>query len=188
MKTSTPYLNQISQDASQAIRAVLKHEGFYSFDPDDPGGETKYGISKRAYPKLDIKSLTQDDAARIYYNDYWQKLSCAEMYPGLSYTVFDCAVNQGTGFAAKALQRCIGENPDGIIGPSSLATLRQVKDSFDLLVYFHKRRALRYAAIVRSRPRKAKYIVGWLTRLFDVQIKARHAMNVTILEDEQCWL
>ena len=61
---------------AKSLNFVLKWEGEYSNDPSDPGGETKYGISKRAYPELDIKSLTKEDAARIYYRDYWQPLDC----------------------------------------------------------------------------------------------------------------
>ena len=34
-----------------AVSYVLKWEGGYSNDPDDPGGETNFGISKRAYTR-----------------------------------------------------------------------------------------------------------------------------------------
>ena len=44
---------------------LIGHEGEYSNDPNDPGGETKWGISKRAYPNLDIKNLTRDGAKTI---------------------------------------------------------------------------------------------------------------------------
>ena len=37
---------------------LIGHEGGYVNDPDDRGGETKYGISKLSYPSLDIKNLT----------------------------------------------------------------------------------------------------------------------------------
>src|SRR5207302_958519 len=55
----------------KAIGTVLEHEGGYSFDPNDPGGETKYGISRKAYPGLDVKALTLDQAKAIYKRDYW---------------------------------------------------------------------------------------------------------------------
>lgn len=38
-----------------AVEIVLKHEGGYVNDKKDPGGETNMGISKRAYPHIDIK-------------------------------------------------------------------------------------------------------------------------------------
>ena len=58
---------------SEVIEDTLSHEGGYVFDPDDLGGETNWGISKRQYPDLDIKSLTREDAIDIYYKDYWLK-------------------------------------------------------------------------------------------------------------------
>ena len=66
----------------------------YVNDPHDPGGETKYGISQRAYPKINIKELSLEDALALYYRDYWHVAKSLE-FP-LSICVFDCAVNQGT--------------------------------------------------------------------------------------------
>ena len=43
-----------------AIEFVLLHEGGYSWDPKDPGGETRFGISKKSYPNLNIKNLTEE--------------------------------------------------------------------------------------------------------------------------------
>lgn len=74
----------------------------YSNDPNDPGGETKYGISKKAYPKLDIKNITLSDALNLYYTDYWYVAKGLE-FP-LNVCVFDCAVNQGTKTATQFLQ------------------------------------------------------------------------------------
>ena len=62
-----------SEEYIEAFKKVIGHEGGYVFDPDDAGGETIYGISKRAYPHLDIKELTLDDARKIYFEDYWKK-------------------------------------------------------------------------------------------------------------------
>ena len=56
-------------DFNEAIEIVLKHEGGYVNDIDDPGGETMMGISKKAYPNLDIKNLTKEDVKNIYYKD-----------------------------------------------------------------------------------------------------------------------
>jgi hypothetical protein len=64
---------RMSEHFERAVAFVLRHEGGYVNDPRDPGGETKYGISKRAYPRLDIKGLTEADAKEIYRRDYWEK-------------------------------------------------------------------------------------------------------------------
>ena len=77
------------------IKKVVEREGGYVNDPDDPGGETKYGISKKAYPKVDIKHLTLDDAVEIYKNDYWLPAKVEQLPEGLQGQYFDMVVNQG---------------------------------------------------------------------------------------------
>lgn len=74
---------------------VLELEGGYVNHPDDPGGETKYGISRRAYPSVDIKNLTEETAARIYKTDYWHPIASRVREPRLRLLAFDSAVNHG---------------------------------------------------------------------------------------------
>ncbi len=78
-----------------AVTAVLSYEGGYVNDPNDPGGETNWRISKRAYPNLDIKNLTRDQAIQIYRRDYWDSLECDRFPPLIAIALFDAAVNQG---------------------------------------------------------------------------------------------
>ena len=59
------------------IEFTLQEEGGYVNNPADPGGMTKYGISKRSYPNLDIANLTIDQAKAIYERDFWNQL-CAQ--------------------------------------------------------------------------------------------------------------
>jgi hypothetical protein len=80
---------------NEAVEFVLRWEGGYVNDPNDPGGETKYGISKRAHPDLDIKNLTLDEAKNIYYNDYWLKADCDHYFFPANYLMFDTSVNMG---------------------------------------------------------------------------------------------
>lgn len=79
----------------ECVNHVLRWEGGYSNDPNDPGGETNFGISKRSYPKLDIKHLTRDQAKQIYFVDYWQAVGADKMPDGLNLLTFDTAVNCG---------------------------------------------------------------------------------------------
>ena len=79
----------------KALKFVLKWEGGYSNDLRDPGGETKYGISKRSYPKLDISKLTLKQAKEIYYQNYWLKAGCDKLPYPFNIVVFDTAVNMG---------------------------------------------------------------------------------------------
>lgn len=113
-------------NAVQVISMVLKHEGGYVNHPSDPGGETKYGISKRAYPSLDIASLTEEQAVHIYVSDYWKKIKGDQLPSGVDCVVMDTAVNSGISRATKWLQRMVGATPDGVIGPMTLAAVRDV--------------------------------------------------------------
>lgn len=103
------------------VHMVLEHEGGYVNHPSDPGGETKYGISKRAYPDVDIAELTKDDAADLYKRDYWDRIKGDDLPVGVACVVMDYAVNSGISRASKALQSVCGiTNGDGIIGPATL--------------------------------------------------------------------
>ena len=100
-----------------AVKLVIGFEGAYVNDPRDPGGETKWGISKRSYPDVDIRNLSTDDAKQIYKMDYWDKMQCDKLPEGLRLAVFDCAVNQGISMAARTLQKLAGARMDGMVGP-----------------------------------------------------------------------
>tara|TARA_R110000868_G_scaffold57746_2_gene178314 strand:- start:49 stop:519 length:471 start_codon:yes stop_codon:yes gene_type:complete len=105
-----------------SFKVLIGHEGGYGWDPRDPGGETKYGISKRGYPDEDIKNLTLDRAKEIYKRDYWDALKLDALPGNLRFMLFDAGVNSGIGTATKWLQRCLGVKDDGILGPTTLAT------------------------------------------------------------------
>lgn len=107
-----------------AFDRLLGHEGGYSNDSRDPGGETNWGISKRAYPDVDIKALTQDQAKAIYRRDYWVAVRADELPDSVRFDVFDAAVNHGVTQSAKWLQRAAGAQPDGVIGAQTVAATR----------------------------------------------------------------
>jgi lysozyme family protein len=103
-----------------AFEKLLGHEGGYVNNPADPGGETKFGISKRSYPAEDIAGLTIDRAKAIYLRDYWGPAGCDALPDAIRFDVFDTAVNSGVRTAVKLLQRAVGETEDGVIGPRTL--------------------------------------------------------------------
>lgn len=113
-------------DFDKAFERVIGHEGGYVNDPRDPGGETKYGISKRAYPFADIKNLTIDQAKAIYRTDYWNKLHLDELPECVRFDLFDAAVNSGVSAAAKFLQRAAGTTADGVIGKLTIAAANSI--------------------------------------------------------------
>lgn len=108
----------------KAFQIVIGHEGSYVDHPNDPGGETKYGISKRSYPNVDIKNLTLDQAKAIYLKDFWNRLKCDEIPDIVRYPLFDAAVNSGVSQAVKWLQEAVNSKPDGIIGPNTLLAVK----------------------------------------------------------------
>ena len=110
----------------QCFDKLISHEGGYVNHPTDPGGETNYGISKRAYPSLDIKALTLADAKAIYKRDYWDRAQCDQLPSQLSYLVFDAAVNSGIGQSIRFLQRAVGVADDGSIGPITLSAIKRL--------------------------------------------------------------
>ena len=110
----------------QCFDKLIAHEGGYVNHASDPGGETNFGISKRAYPQVDIKNLTRDAAKQIYKRDYWDRAQCDRLPPTLAYLLFDAAVNSGIGQAIRFLQRAAGVADDGVLGPITLATIQRL--------------------------------------------------------------
>lgn len=146
-------------DFLRVIPLLLELEGGYVNDPSDPGGETKYGISRRAYPSLDIANLTKDQASQIYYTDYWLKGQCQAIPFPLNCYHFDTGVNQGITQAAHILQRTVGVTVDGVIGPATLAAACAMP-SAQYYLYLVER-----LKVYRSLQEWAKYGLGWTTRL-----------------------
>lgn len=103
-------------------------EGGYQDGRGDPGGETKFGISKRSYPREDILNLTKERAKAIYQVDYWSPACCDLMPAMVRFSLFDCAVNTGPTQAKKLLQRAVGATEDGQIGPRTLMAVSSMPE------------------------------------------------------------
>lgn len=144
----------------QAFDYVIGKEGKETNDPDDNGGHTKFGISKAAFPYLDISALTLEKAKEIYRSEYWDKIKGDELPDGLGFAMFDAAVNQGVKPATKFLQRALRVKDDGVIGEQTLAAAKRA-DTNELIVNFSAERALHYAVLDDFQ----KYGKGWLRRL-----------------------
>lgn len=148
-----------------SVDSVLKEEGGYVNNPDDPGGETKYGISKRMYPDVDIKNLTIDEAIEIYRNDYWIP-SRAELLPTrLQNFYFHMAVMSGKKQAVRILQRaCNGKGHnlriDGLIGKKTIAACDDLE-----LKRLKAYRMLFYAKLVIKKPKLEMFYYGWFRRM-----------------------
>lgn len=106
-----------------AFERLVSHEGGLVNNPADKGGLTKYGISQRSYPSLDIAKLTLADARAIYKRDFWDRAQCDRLPPGVAFDVFDTAINSGIGQSIRFLQRAVGVADDGAVGPMTLAAV-----------------------------------------------------------------
>jgi len=149
----------------RAVEMVLKHEGGYVNDSRDPGGETRYGISKRAYPDVDILRLTEDEAKAIYKRDYWDKLRTDEIPEELAICLFDAAVNMGRDKAVRLLQRACGVAQDGVMGGNTIAAANRLPEA---VVRFSAERVIAYTGI-RGFDTFGK---GWLRRTIAVALEA----------------
>ena len=160
----------------KAFEELIGIEGGYVNDPTDRGGETKYGISKRAYPHLDIRNLSLADAKKIYYDDYWKASGADQMLRyDLALELFDTAVNMGQSISRKFLQQALnlmnrnGRNfqdllVDGIIGPKTITAYKTVDDRI-LLKVLNGLQFCRYKEICERDPSQEKYFNGWMLRV-----------------------
>ena len=126
-----------------SCRFVLQHEGGYSADPNDPGGETNFGISKRYHPTVDIKHLTEQGAAEIYLKEYWLP-TCDNLPFPQDAIYFDTFVNMGRDDA----NECIA------------GTVTWEEFLFN--------RVAAYVQKVKGRPKSLRYFFGWISRCLDL--------------------
>ncbi len=158
------------------LRIVLSHEGGYANDPLDHGGPTNFGITQDTYNRFrthikaglkDVKGITKDEVRQIYRLFYWMDGKCnkiAEVLPDLAIIHFDTAVNHGVGGAAHILQKSLGVEDDGIIGPKTLGAIEITPSALAIRLYLLQRE-LYYYRIVVQRPETGKFLTSWLSRL-----------------------
>lgn len=140
-----------SPDFQTAFERVIGHEGGFTDNPKDRGnwtsgkigvGElkgTKYGISAMAYPHLDIKNLTVQQAKEIYWADWWTKLRMDRMPFVMRYQMFDGAINHGMFAATQMLQRAAELKDDGIIGPITIAKVTAMNHNDVVMLFIAER-------------------------------------------------
>jgi len=149
------------------IDKTLRHEGGDTFTNDtlDRGGATKYGISQKAYPDLDIRNLSEDQAKAIYRQDYWDKVRGDDIQSQImAETIFDVSVNMGIAGGSKLAQKTLEIEPaDGIIGPQSLAVINATDENL-FIARFALAKIQRYTEICRADSSQKKYLLGWLNR------------------------
>lgn len=142
-----------------AFDRLMGAEGGYSNDPNDPGGETNWGISKRSYPNVDIKNLTRDGAKVIYRRDFWDRIEADKLSDPVVMQVFDFGVNAGIETAVRKLQAAVGVADDGWWGTESQKAAAQLSES-DLIMRFTAQK-LRYYTKLKNWASAGK---SWINR------------------------
>ena len=154
-------LSELHDEFRAAVDLIIELEGGDKLI-EDTGGLTKWGISQRAYPDLDIASLTRSDAEDLYYRDYWKAAQADAFEYPVNLFLFDAAVNQGVNAATRMLQQAAGGLAvDGIIGPKTRKRVNSIAP-WEMQALFMAQRALRYTGTRAF----DKYGRGWLARLF----------------------
>lgn len=161
---------------NKAFEISIGIEGGYVDDKNDKGGETNYGISKKSYPHLDIKSLSLEDAKKIYYNDFWNtEAANLSLFPEkIAIEVFDTGINTSMATALKILQKSMNLlnrvesryddlKVDGIIGSRTLSILEKVNEQ-ELLRVLNGLQFCRYLEIVEGNHSQERFFAGWITR------------------------
>jgi len=155
-----------SERFQKCVDRVLEHEGGYVNDPADPGGETKFGISKLTFPNVDIASLTRADAIRLYYEHYWRRIKGDQIISNeLALQIFDMAVNAGPVVACQLIQEIVGTKQDGVIGSVTLAAMDRYHSVAGMIERYKFLRARHYCRIVSRNHSHVRFLMGWINRI-----------------------
>ena len=155
-----------------AVARVLDNEGGYSSDPADPGGATRFGISARAHPGVDIETLTRDDAVQIYWRDWWLKFGFARLPAPAAAKTFDLSANMGPAHAIECLQRALRAcghrvSEDGALGEATVLAASRA-DSASLIAALRSEAASYYRVTAsQSRNGNQEFLDGWLNRAYE---------------------
>lgn len=145
-----------------------KRKTGYVNDPQDSGGETKFGIAKNSHHNLNIRGLGLAGAKIIYAAKYWSQIRGSDLPDKLGICVFDAAVNHGVSRSVVFLQRALGLVEDGILGPQTLAKAKSIDEKVVIAKYLSVRQKF-YQDIVANKPSQAKFLNGWSTRVLELE-------------------
>ncbi|GAB2619808.1 glycoside hydrolase family 108 protein [Novilysobacter erysipheiresistens] len=126
----------MSRNFAYCATRVLDEEGGLVDHPRDPGDRTNLGVTQATLNHARnvimglparVDDLTRGDALLIYEALYWRPMRGDDLPLGLALIVFDCAINQGVGDAARFLQLAVKTAADGIVGDKTLAAVARSK-------------------------------------------------------------
>lgn len=152
-----------------AMQIIQKHEGrSLNTHAHDRGGQTKYGISQKAYPHLKIERLTWKDAQQIYHKDYWQRYNFARIrFPQIAVKVMDMTVNMGPNRTFQIIKSALArQNIDLHTKHMNLEAIRAINQAepISLLDDLRNESCSFYKRLASRDSSQSKFLKGWLRR------------------------
>lgn len=153
-------------DFKFAVPLTLQHEGGYVNNPADKGGPTKYGITQKDMPGVDIESLTEQQAIQYYAEHYWKLNYFNINDQNIANKLFDMGVLFGVGEAAYLLQRAL-EMPlmTKVIDQATLLRINEYA-SPDVLLSKYKFHLIAHAKnLAAFDTTQEQFLNGWINRI-----------------------
>lgn len=155
-------------DFDSAIAVLLADEGELANSTNDHGGLTKWGISSRAFPEIDIANLTKEQAVDLYRHNYWTAIFDQIDSQAIATKLLVMAANMGLIWAVMLHQRALNVLgrlvvQDGIFGPQTLEQTNAI-DADRLLLELKTQGVLHYAKILERDPSQDQWAHGWIRR------------------------
>lgn len=170
--SETPTDAVLSPVFSDAFQWILTAEGGSRL-VNDTGGLTRYGISQRTWPHVDVENLTQDQARQIYLDGYWKPIRGNALPPAIALCVFDAAVNMGVPTAIRLLQTVLRTVVvDGTPGPETIAAAKMYLPRTELVAQFLRLRNAWYRDLAGKSEKYGKYLFGWEMRCWRLALEA----------------
>ena len=151
---------------------ILLREGGWVDHEADRGGATNMGVTLptlsdwlgRQATIEDLKALTEADARTLYTELYITK-------PGFGFIpnqkmlalVVDMSVNHGLKAAVKMLQRAVGTEDDGVLGPKTKDAV-QAANYGQLYLRLCAERVRFYGRLITKNPSQSVFAAGWANR------------------------
>jgi len=155
----------------RAIEVVLAHEGeTFTDNPNDRGGPTKFGISQRWNPDVDVRELTRAQAIEIYWERYWRGRGYERLPEAVAIKVYDLAVNLGEQTAIRCLQRALRAcglrvKIDGRLGPETCGAAGRAEVAA-LMAALRSEAAGEYRLRVARDAGQGVFRDGWINRAY----------------------
>ena len=160
------------------LKVTLVWEGGYVNHPDDPGGMTNLGVTAAVYgaytgkpvTEAIMRAITVEDVEPIYKELYWDKVRGDDLPAGIDLCVFDFGINSGPSRAIRYLQRLVGVEQDGVLGPVSLKAVKHFanKDTEKMIDAYTDLRS----DFVKNLKHFKTFGRGWLRRIGDIRYQA----------------